>query len=285
MKRKIYQLLLLSSFFLISGTPVFAQDTPVDSQESSESSQDESAILPLASDEWEFHLAPLYIWFAGIGGSSSIGPVTAPLDVSFSDVMDNLDTVFTFHFEAQRGKFGLFADYMLLEISAQESAQFGTTPRGTPVGATVDTDMRNDIVEFGGSYRVWEASPSVELLAGVRYTNLELSVVPEAFGLPIPLPSVNVEQSWWDGFGGVRLIQELGENSGWSLIGKADVGGGGSNLTWSALVGVDWQYKDWGSVRAGYKWLGYDYESGTGPDRFALDVVYQGPIAGFKFNW
>ena len=85
MKRKIYQLLLLSSFFLISGISAYAQDTPVDSQESSESSQDESAILPLASDEWEFHLAPLYIWFAGIGGSSSIGPVTAPLDISFSD--------------------------------------------------------------------------------------------------------------------------------------------------------------------------------------------------------
>ena len=261
MIRKFYLLLFISSFLPCSVAPTFAQDSPEDIQ-------DESLQLPADSDEWQFGLAPLYIWFAGIEGDSSIGPVTAPLDVSFDDVLDNLDTVFTFHLEARKQNWNLFADYMLLDISPQMS---------TPVGIPINANVHNNIVEFGGGYMVRDAYPSVELLAGVRYTNLEISAS--------PVPPIDVDESWWDGFGGLRLIQELGDNSGWSLVGKADVGGGGSDLTWSALAAVDWQYKKWGSVRAGYKWLGYDYETGTGSNRFAYDVVYQGPIVGMLFYW
>lgn len=261
MKRKFYLFLFISSASLCLAFPVFAQDSQNDTQESPPQ-------LPAINDEWQFTLAPLYIWFAGIEGKSSIGPVTAPLDVSFKDVLDNLDTVFTFHLEARKQKFNLFADYMLLDISPQLS---------TSVGIPVNTNVHNNIVEFGGGYLVREAYPSVELLAGVRYTNLEISAS--------PVPPINVDENWWDGYGGLRLIQELGDNSGWSLVGKADVGGGGSDLTWSALVAVDWKYKTWGSVRAGYKWLGYDLDTGTGPGRFSYDVVYQGPIVGMVFYW
>jgi hypothetical protein len=129
------------------------------------------------------------------------------LDVSFDDVLDNLDTVFTFAFEARKHKWGFFVDYMLLDIAPQAS---------TPVGITINANVHNNIVEFGGSYMVRDASPSVELLAGVRYTTLEISVSPG--------PPVKKNENLWDGFGGVRLIQALGEDSGWSLIGTADVG-------------------------------------------------------------
>jgi hypothetical protein len=63
------------------------------------------------------------------------------------------------------------------------------------------------------------------------------------------------------------------------------VGAGGSDLTWSAYALVGWQFTDWGSLNAGYKWLAYDYDTGSGPSRFSWDVTYQGPIAGLVFNW
>ena len=118
MSRKFYQLLFLTSFFFLAGTTAIAQDTP-------ENNQDEPVIIQDDTDAWQFDLAPLYIWFAGIEGTSSLGPVTAPLDVSFDDVLANLDTVFTFAFEARKHKWGFFVDYMLLDIAPQASTPVG----------------------------------------------------------------------------------------------------------------------------------------------------------------
>ena len=167
------------------------------------------------------------------------------------------------------GKEGtVFADYMLLNISPKAS---------TPVGFSINTNVHNHIIEIGGGYMIRDASPSVELLAGVRYTNLEMSLSP---GLP-----VNAGESLLDGFGGVRLIQEFGENSNWSLIGKADMGGGSSDLNWNAMALVNWRYKEQVSVSAGYKWLAYDYQTGTGPSQYTHDGIYQGPTVSISFSW
>ena len=81
---------------------------------------------PDNADEWRFKLAPLYIWFAGIEGDASIGPVTAPVDVSFGDVLDNLTGIFAFHFEAGKRKWNIFADYMYLELKPGATASLSS---------------------------------------------------------------------------------------------------------------------------------------------------------------
>ena len=65
---------------------------------------------------WEFQLAPLYIWFAGIEGNASLGPVNAPVNLSFGDVLENLSGIFTLHFEARKSKWSLFTDGMHLQL-------------------------------------------------------------------------------------------------------------------------------------------------------------------------
>ena len=95
MSRKLFKLLFLFSFLCPLSTTTFAQDTP-------ENNQDEPIIIPDGTDVWQFELAPLYIWFAGIGGTSSLDPVTAPLEVSFGEVLDNLDTVLTLLLRRER---------------------------------------------------------------------------------------------------------------------------------------------------------------------------------------
>ena len=297
MTLNFFKSLFVSSIITVSAVPAFAQALPEDSKDETvplsigSDTQDPPvgiAALSADSDEWKFHLSPLYLWFAGQGGKASVGPVTAPIDVSFGDIWNDLDTSFTFHFDVGKNKWKLFVDYMLVKTSSQESALIGASQ----IGATVDIRTRNDIVEFGGSYKVWDASflwddwlLSVDLLAGVRYTNLEFSASPTPNNLSISLPSADLKKNLWDGFGGMRLIQEIGRDTGWRIIGYGTVGAGSSDLTWSAMATLDWQYKEWGSIRAGYKWLAYDYESGTGRDHILYDVVLQGPIIGLVFNW
>ena len=78
------------------------------------------------SDEWQFTLAPLFLWGMNIDGSSQVGPVEAPLDLSFTDdIFENLSAVFTVHFEAYKNDLTLFAEYqytasMMLELKIRK---------------------------------------------------------------------------------------------------------------------------------------------------------------------
>ena len=47
----------------------------------------------------------------------------------------------------------------------------------------------------------------------------------------------------------------------------------------------DYRFRDWGSVFFGYKYMDFDYEDGSGVNRYAYDATQQGPLAGLAFYW
>ncbi len=49
--------------------------------------------------DWEFSLAPLYLWAVSLEGEVTMRDQTAPLELAFGDIFDNLAAVFTVHFE------------------------------------------------------------------------------------------------------------------------------------------------------------------------------------------
>ena len=55
-----------------------------------------------SDDEWEFALAPLFLWGVNLDGESTINGKAADMDLDFGDILDNLDAVFTVHFEARK---------------------------------------------------------------------------------------------------------------------------------------------------------------------------------------
>ena len=61
--------------------------------------------------EWKYSLSPLFLWAQGIQGSSQIGPVSAPLDITFKDALSNLEMTFTVHFEMKKDRLTLFGEY------------------------------------------------------------------------------------------------------------------------------------------------------------------------------
>jgi hypothetical protein len=68
---------------------------------------------------------------------------------------------------------------------------------------------------------------------------------------------------------------------------RGDIGGfgAGSDLAWQAFPYVDWRIAKWGSLQAGYRWMGMDYESGSGATRFKYDMLIQGPQLGFTLHF
>jgi len=47
----------------------------------------------------------------------------------------------------------------------------------------------------------------------------------------------------------------------------------------------DYRFRDWGSVFLGYRWMDFDYSSGSGINHYAYDATQQGPLAGLMFYW
>ena len=221
-----------------------------------------------AEEEWEYMLSPLYLWAVGLEGESQIGPITAPVSIEFSDAVNNLDSILTFHFEAKKGQMGMFADAMHISLDPES-----TLPNGAPVAV----DLTNNIFEVGGIYRFSQAE-SLELLYGLRYSDFELDA---AIG---PMPQATIaDESWIDGFVGLRKSIPVSDKG--TFILRGDIGTGDSDLVWNAIGIFDYRFKEKFSALIGYRWLDYDYETGSGLSRFTYDIAYEGPVLGAVFYW
>ncbi len=223
--------------------------------------------------QWEFSLAPLFLWGQGIEGDSQIGPTTAPLDVEFSDALDNLEAAFTIHYEMKRDALTLFAEYQFVSLGPEAEG---------PGNITLDVGFDNTIAELGAAYWIYGTErTNWELLGGARYTKQELDVAIDK-GPDL----VTVEEDWWVGFFGGRFSAQFSPQ--WTFNGRADfgVGSGESNRIWNLFGTFDYRFNDWGSVFIGYKWMDYDYENDSkGLKNYAYDASQQGPLAGLKFYW
>jgi hypothetical protein len=222
---------------------------------------------------WDFNLAPLYLWMVDMEGDLGIGPVNTGVNVPFSDIFDNLESVFTVHFEAtHRSNWGLFFDYSYLDVGAS-----GPGPQGL---TTINIDMASTMVEVGGLYRIENGPHTFDMLGGVRYTKLE----PDVTVTP-PGGKRGLTEDWYDPIIGVRYFYDFGNK--WMLSARGDIGGFGvgCDFTWNVAALVHFQpWKNVGFV-AGYRVLDQDYEDGSGLNRFKYDMRLSGPLLGLNFVW
>jgi predicted porin len=225
--------------------------------------------------EWQFSLAPLFLWAQGIEGTSTIGPVTAPLDITFKDALSNLEATFTVHYEMKKDKLTLFGEYQYVNLGPEAVG---------PLGGTVNIGFKDTIAELGVAYWVFGTEKTDwEIFGGARYTKQKLDVNVED-GRDL----LNVSDDWWVGFFGGRMSVTLSDK--WSFIARADygLGSGDTNSIWNVNAMFDYRFKAWGSVFAGYKYMNYDYDNGNKDlslSRYAYDASQQGPLIGLNFHW
>jgi len=224
--------------------------------------------------EWEYSLSPLFLWAQGIQGSSQIGPVTAPLDVTFKNALSNLEMTFTVHFEMKKDKLTLFGEYQYVNLGPEATG---------PMGGELDVGFKDTIAELGATYWVFGTDKTDwEILGGARYTKQKLGVAVE--GGP---DLINTNNDWWVGFFGGRMSAALSDK--WTFIGRADygLGSGDSNSIWNLAVMFDYRFRPWGSAFAGYKYMNYNYDNGKtlSFDRYAYDATQQGPLLGLTIHW
>ena len=224
---------------------------------------------------WDFNLAPLYVWMVDMEGELGIGPVTSYPDVPFSDIFDNLESIFTIHFEAMhRSNWGFFIDYSGLDVSA---TGLGPGPLGL---TTININFASTLIEGGGLYRIENGPHNFDFLGGVRYTKLE----PDVTFTP-PGQKFSLTEDWYDPIIGVRYFYDFGNK--WMISARGDIGGFGvgCDFTWNVAALVHFQpWKNAGFI-AGYRALDQDYETGSGASRFKYDMRLAGPVFAINFVW
>jgi hypothetical protein len=217
------------------------------------------------SDEWEFQIAPLYLWAMGLDGTMQLGGgPSGEFEVEFKDAFENLETAFTVHFEASKGRWGFLADVMYLSIKGEQ-------PISTP-GETAEVKIKNIILEGAAGYQV---ADRFWIIAGLRYFDLDPTV-----SFPIA-PDIDPSTSWTDAFAGIMWRPKLGNR--WTLDTRFDIGTGGSNFVWNAQAVIDYRLGSWAAVFAGYRYMDYDYSSSDTVLKY--DVAMNGPLAAFRFFW
>ena len=245
----------------------------------------------VGSEEWEVQFTP-YFWVADLEGDVTLRGRTGPVDVGFSDIWDNLDFGLMGRVEAWQGKWGLFVDGLYMDLGAEFS-----TPQGL---VSADIDFKMTMLEFGIGHRLWETQVGEEtnqkllfdLLGGGRYMNLkgEVDVITNGplSGLGLAIGSTfGRREEWVDPIVGGRLRWDIDEKLAAAVrfdFGGFDIGEG-SNLTWNLLAGIDYKLKENMSLKAGYRILDLDYDSGSGINEFGLDVQFRGPILGLTYSF
>ena len=147
----------------------------------------------------------------------------------------------------------------------------GTTVRDTNV------DFNQGAFAFYGLRRLGSAA---DVTLGLRVNTLQGSLEFKTLGV-----EVDQDKTWVDPV--VGLILRTPSEHRVQLRVYTEMGGFavGSDFEWQVFPTVGFKFSDRFSLEVGYRWLDMDYSTGDGNDRFAYDVLTQGPVGGLAFRF
>jgi len=245
-----------------------------------------------ATNEWTFQ-AIVYGYLPDIGGKTSFPAGSgSSIDVSNSAILDSLNFTFMGTFEARKGRFGVFTDFIYLDVSGDKngSRDFQIGQRDVPAGVSsnIDLGIKASIWTLAGEYALVDTPSTLTYaLAGTRLLDLKesLSYSLTADVGPLAGPGrsgeTRISQTYWDAVIGVKGRFAFGDGNAWSIPYYADIGTGESDLTWQVFGGVGYRFASWGSVLGGWRYMAYDFKSGSK----VQDLNLNGPMVGVAFNW
>jgi hypothetical protein len=235
------------------------------------------------ANNWSFEVTP-YLWGAAMKGDTQAGnlPRTS-VDMSFSDILDVFDFGLMGAFEARKGRLGLYFDAIYIKVSDSATARrTGPGPIGATLTATADAKLEQTMLAFAGMYRAVEGNTPVDVLAGARYTDLEVDAnIGASLFARTGVVKRTGSKDWVDPFIGLRVQLPIADR--WKLVGYADVGGFGvgSDSTWQAAAGIHYDFSTTLNAKFGYRRLSIDYDKNNFLYDMKLDGLYFG--LGIRF--
>ncbi len=251
------------------------------------------AMQSMDAGKWRY-TASMYGFVPEINGTVNLPGDTGSTDlhVSMSDVLRHLKMTFMGTFDAHNGRWGVFTDFIYVDLGGAKSTtrDFSVGGIGIPATATANLslDFKSIIWSVAGDYRVAsDPSLTMDVLGGARMLKarptLQYTITGDIGPIPIPggrAGSKEVNETLWDGIVGVKGRYAFGDQKRWFAPFYADVGTGESRLTWQLAGGVGYRY-DWGSVAVLYRYLAWEGKAG----KPIADLDMGGPMLGVVFQW
>ena len=221
--------------------------------------------------EWQNNVF-IYGLATAISGETRLGPIENPVDITFSDILDNLEGGFMGRYRGANERFSIVADFIYLDLGKEQDS-----------GLLRRADLEQLVVDITGGYRL---SPIAEVVFGVRITDLSTGVrfVSPRFGNQLDLGG---SHTFYDPIVGARLATTLDENEKWWVQAHGDIGGFGASmdLTWQVMANVGFKPAQWISIWGGYRALGQDFDKAGDRDLFGATLTYFGPAFGVGFHF
>jgi len=237
----------------------------------------DAAPAPAPASAWRVVLTP-YLWLPGINAevTSRNGRGIPPggVSASASALLPQLHGVpFVGAMEIGYERFSLLADLITLGLRTDAK------PRPGYLFGSSTLDTRTTLGTVIGFWRVGEsADQSFDIGAGIRVTALNTDL--RVNGDRLPGFSSGSNRSHVDGLAAFRY--GLRFTPGWGLTIAADIGGGGSRLSWEALGSLDWHVSQGTAIRLGWRHIGFDQETRRGG---TANLELGGPFLAASFRF
>ena len=269
-KKILLPLVAVSTFFTLFGSAQAAEE-----------------LSPIAkiSDEWRFTVTP-YVWAPGIKGTLNFADgLVKTADYSSSNVLSNLKTGGMIAGEAHYGNWGVMGDVMSATLQNTGSVPLVVPTRkdGT-VRATLanKVTLQQTILTGAATYNIANTKDiNLDALLGVRgiYATATLNLALDGTKVAASDSKTTSTADPIAGFNGRYCIAD----STWYVPMYADIGSGGgtTNLTWQAMLGVGKTFNKLVDVSLTYRALYYDMKDGG----VLQKTTMQGPQLAVSLNF
>jgi hypothetical protein len=231
-----------------------------------------------AKNKWQ-HLVQPYLMFPVMDGTVGLGQLPdADIHANASDIFSNLKFGAMLYFEAYNDHWAITSDIIYMNLS--EDIQGGK--RGIVRG---EAGAKQFVWELAGLRRI---KPWLDVGIGLRVINLKSSLdmtVDSTVVTGARQRSSSITETWVDPIIIGRVKFPAGKN--WLFQLRADIGGFGigSDFAWQAQADVGYRLSKLFQLGLGYRYIGIDYENGSGNDRFLYNVDTYGPAIKLGFNF
>jgi hypothetical protein len=244
------------------------------------------------TDDWQWG-ATLYLWLPSLDGDTSSPPSGdgPPIDVSTDALLDSINFIFMGALEGGKGRWGVGADVVYLDLGASENRTrdltIGPGELPTSVYADAKIDMTGWLWTLTGSYAVLPRETfSLDVLAGARLLDLQEELHWTLSGDISSLPpfsqsgSRRAGDNYWDAIVGLKGRASFGAEHSWFMPYYLDVGAGESDVTWQARLGLGYR-SETVEVLGVWRYLDYDLGNSTPIE----SVSFNGPAVGVTFRF
>ncbi len=230
------------------------------------------------AEDWKFGIGTGFFGLnidGDVGLDTSSGPVTSPLDLSSSDVMEVMETAFGFTGFASKGKWKINYTVAHLELEEKGNAEIFNT--GQSIRAKLN--FVADTLDINVAYQY---SNGFSTYAGIRNTTHEVEF---DFSSPELVIDRNFEIDWTDVYIGVAYAKAFGSDKAW--ITKVDAGTGDSEGSFTFVTGLAWQFSPSWAATLYAKHYSVEFEQGDmgDSDWYFYDASEFGAGLGIMYNW